>query len=182
MAIVSVSVEAWGQASSGAQWRSGTTLAAFAGAASPTGTKPAVGTALGWEIGPHLTLEGRGVWLPEDSESTDFFAWLGALVPFKPAAAVVPFAAAGVGMYRATVQAHASDVPGFYLRRLGNRQRAIFQDVALAFGGGASVFVTSHVAIRPEVSVVLVTTRSETRTSTLYGVHLAYHFEPHETR
>lgn len=180
VAVVAVSVEAWGQTSSGADWRRGTTLGGFAGAASPGGTKAAVGTALGWEINHHLAIEGRGVWLPENSHSTDFVAWLGALVPVRSGGAVVPFAAAGVGMYRTSVDVGTGDVPEFYRRRLGTRERAIFEDVAFGFGGGASLFVTSHVAIRPEVTVFLVTADSETRPVTVYGVQVAYHFESHK--
>jgi len=177
-----IAIDASAQVSSGAPWQRGTTLAGFAGAASTSATTPALGTALGWEIYPHLTVEGRGVWLPHDPAATDFFAWLGALVPLKPGATVVPFASAGVGMYRATVEAGVADVPEFYQRRMNNRQRAIFQDVALAFGGGADVFVTSHIAIRPEAGVLVVTTRSDARAGALYGVHVAYHFAAHKIR
>ena len=33
---------------------------------------------------------------------------------------------------------------------------------------------------RPEVSLILVVNGGETRTVGLYGVHVAYHFEPHK--
>jgi len=33
---------------------------------------------------------------------------------------------------------------------------------------------------RPEVSLMLVVNGGETRTVGLYGVHVAYHFEPHK--
>lgn len=180
--IMAVAIEVQAQPSSGTQWRRGTTLGAFAGATSAGSAGGAVGTSLGWEVIPHLTLEGRGVWLDKERGSSDFVAWLGALVPVRPAGAVVPFASAGIGMYRATVEAGAIDVPEFYRRRLNTGERATFEDVALALGGGANVFVTSHLAIRPEVNVLVVTTRSETRRVPLYGVHVAYHFEPHKTR
>jgi hypothetical protein len=179
IAILVFAVEAWGQASTGAQWRRGTTLAGFGGAATASGTTPSLGTSLGWEINPHLTLEGRGLWLPHDPGSTDFFAWLGAVVPVRPAARVVPFASAGVGMYQATVNA-ADGVPNFYEPRMAGRQRATFEDFALAFGGGANIFVSSHIAIRPQVDLLLVTTSDDSRPMAVYGVHLAYHFESHK--
>ena len=71
-------------------------------------------------------------------------------------------------------------VTDFYQQRLNGHPRATFEDVALPFGGGANVFVTSHIAIRPEVSLILVMNGGETRTVGLYGVHVAYHFEPHK--
>lgn len=184
LALAVCAADARGQTPTGGSWRQGTTLAGFAGAASAdVSTKFAAGTALGWELTPHLTLEGRGVWLPADQGSTDFFAWLGALVPLRPARSIVPFVSAGVGMYRATVDGSEADIPSFYRDRLAvGARRAIFEDLLLSVGGGADVFISSHFAVRPEVSMLLVTTRSDRRTAALYGVHLAYHFEPHKTQ
>jgi hypothetical protein len=179
LAILTASAQAWGQTSNATQWQRGTTLSGFAGAGSADGTTAALGTALGWEVVPHLTIEGRGVWLPSDHDSTDFFASLGALVPFR-LGAVAPYLSAGIGMYRATVDAGASDVPEFYARRLNGRTRATFEDFSTALGAGTNVFVTSHVAIRPEISVILMTGEGERRTVTLYGVNVAYHFERHK--
>jgi hypothetical protein len=179
IAILVFAVEAWAQTSTGAQWRRGTTLAGFGGAATASETTPSLGTSLGWEITPHLTLEGRGLWLPHDPGATDFFAWLGALVPIRPAGTVVPFASAGVGMYQATVNA-ADGVPEFYEQRMAGKQRGTFEDFALAFGGGANIFVTPHIAIRPQVDLLLVTAHGDARPMTVYGVHLAYHFEAHK--
>jgi hypothetical protein len=182
LAFAVCTTDARGQTLNGAAWQQGATLSGFAGAAAADTTRLAAGTALGWEVTPHLTVEGRGVWLPDDSGSTDFFAWLGALVPFRPATSLVPFASAGVGMYRSTVTASSTDVPSFYRDRLAaGASRAIFEDVLLTAGGGADVFVSSHFAVRPEVSLLVVTTRSDRRAAVMYGVHLAYHFEPHRT-
>jgi hypothetical protein len=180
IAILAMSVEARAQSSNTDEWHHGTTLAGFFGVGSVAGTKPAVGTTLGWDLTPRLTLEGRGVWFPEDRETTDFYAWFGALAPFRPAAAFVPFASAGIGMYRATVDASVEDIPAFYEGRMENRGRATFQDFSLAFGGGVDIFVTSHVAIRPEVNLLLVMAKGQTLTAGLYGVQVAYHFEPHK--
>jgi hypothetical protein len=179
--ILVFAVEAWGQASTAGEWRRGTTLAGFGGAATASGTTPSLGTSIGWEITPHLTVEGRGLWMPHDPGSTDFFAWLGAVLPIRPGRAVGPFASAGVGMYQATVNS-ADGVPKFYERRMADRQRATFEDFALAFGGGANIFLTSHIAIRPQIDLLLVTTQDDTRPIAVYGVHLAYHFEPHKTQ
>ena len=181
IAMLAASVEAWGQISQATQWQRGTTLGAFGGVASLESTTPALGTALGWEINRHVTVEGRGIWMTKDPGGTDFFVALNAIVPLRPLRHVVPFASAGVGMYRASVDATTGDVPDFYQQRLNGHPRATFEDVALPFGGGANVFVTSHIAIRPEVSLILVMNGGETRTVGLYGVHVAYHFTPHKT-
>ena len=58
-------------------------------------------------------------------------------------------------------------------------QGRTFDDFVVALGGGVDVFLASHLALRPEVTVLLVTTRSDIRTVPVYGVHLAYHFESH---
>jgi hypothetical protein len=180
MAIMAAAVEAWGQTSSDAHWQRGTTLGGFAGAASVEGATLATGTALGWEFHKLVTVEGRGIWMTKDPGGTDFFVALNAIVPFPRLRNVVPFASAGVGMYQATVDASTSEVPDFYQQRLHGHPRATFEDVALPFGGGLNVFVTSHIAIRPEVSLILIVNGGETRTVGLYGVHLAYHFESHK--
>jgi hypothetical protein len=55
--------------------------------------------------------------------------------------------------------------------------RPVFEDLLHVFGGGADVFVTSHLALRPEVALYVITPRADRLTRTVYGVHLAYHFE-----
>ena len=167
IAVLLLATHAWGQTPAGAQWRRGTTLGGFAGVSTADGTNAAIGTSLGWEINPHLAIEGRGVWLPDDPDASDFFAWLGAVVPFRSGSAVEPFASAGVGMYLATVDATTGEVPSFYQERMNGRQRATFDDFALGVGGGVNWFVSSHIAIRPEVTVLFVTTTAESRTSCL---------------
>jgi hypothetical protein len=54
-----------------------------------------------------------------------------------------------------------------------------FDDFVIAPGGGIDVFLANHVALRPEITLLLVTTRSDIRMVPVYGVHLAYHFESH---
>jgi len=181
IAVVLASSHAWAQPANRSEWQRGTTLGGFAGISAADGRMPALGTALGWEIHPNLTVDGRGLWMTTDP-GNDFYAALNALVTLRPLGNIVPFALAGVGMYRATVDAASGAVPEFYERRLNGRTRASFEDVALPLGGGANVFITPHLAIRPEVSVVLVRSGGTTRTVGLHGVHVAYHFAPHTTR
>ena len=179
LAIVSMSATVSAQTSHGTDWQPGTTLAGFIGASSTASdTAPAAGTALGWELTPHFTIEGRGTWLRNHQGLTDFSASINALIPLLRPRAVVPFALAGFGMYGATVDSQSPDVPAFYrdrMPRIGGRP--VFEDLLLAFGGGADVFVTSHLALRPEVALYVVTTRDDHLTKAVYGAQIAYHFE-----
>lgn len=165
----------------------GTTLAGFVGAASPaSGTDAAAGVALGWELTPHFTLEGRGMWLDAGPGAGAFAALFGTRFPLLATRPVVPFASAGVGVYRATFDAASSGVPAFYQRRMmgmmsgtGQFASRTFDDFAVGLGGGADIFLARHLALRPDVTVLMVTTRSDTRAVPVYGLQLAYHFESH---
>ena len=164
-------------------WRHGTTLAGFVGAASPfSGVDPAAGLSLGWEMKPWLGVEGRGTWFPAPDGMSAFAVTLGARVAFESARPVLPFASAGVGFYRATFDAPASaGMPRFYRRRMGEAGLLgrTFDDFLVTIGAGTEVFVSRHVAIRPELTVLLVTAPSDVRAIPQFGVHMAYHFESH---
>jgi hypothetical protein len=124
------------------------------------------------------------MWLDAGSGADAFAALLGARFPLLATRPVVPFASAGVGVYRATFDAASSGVPTFYQRRMmgmmsgpGQFASRAFDDFAVALGGGADIFLAGHLALRPDVTVLLVTTRSDTRAVPVYGLQLAYHFE-----
>jgi hypothetical protein len=181
LVIVSLAANAAGQTPGGTEWRRGTVLAGFAGAAvtSPA-TKLFAGTGLGWEIAPRLTVEGRGAWLPTNDGPTDFVATLHAIVPILQTGRTVPFVSAGVGMYRATIDSASSEIPDFYRPRITvGRAQPVFQDFLLAFGGGADLFATSHLAIRPDVQMLAVVADGDRRWIPVYSVNLVYHFESH---
>ena len=150
-----------------------TILAGFMGAASALpGTDVAAGATVGWEVAPHFTVEGRGVWLDAGDRANAFAALLGARVPLLPARRVVPVLSGGVGVYRATFSA-STRIPAFYQRRMtsdasGFRGRA-FHDFVAALGGGVDVSLARHLALRPEVTVLLVTSRSDTHVVPVYG-------------
>jgi hypothetical protein len=182
VAIVGVAPNAWSQ-SAAADWHRGTTLAGFFGAASiSSDTDAAAGLALGWELTPHFTIEGRGTWFDTGPRADAFAAVLGARVPLLPARPVVPFLSGGVGMYLATFDAAFSGMPEFYRRRLSGvttLRGETFDDFAVAFGGGMDIFLARHLAVRPELTVLVVTGGSDRLAVPVYGVHLAYHFESH---
>lgn len=165
-------------------WQRGTVLAgSVGGAVASPDTRLFTGTALGWEIMPRLSVEGRAAWLPHADQPTDFVALLNAAVPLLPGRRTVPFVSGGIGMYRATIDPGRSDVPEFYARRLGaGTSRRVFQDRLISFGGGVDLFATRHLAIRPDVSVWAVMGDGERRWMPVYTVSLAYHFEAHGIR
>jgi hypothetical protein len=167
----------------GVNWHRGTTLAVFGGAAtSSTESSGAAGLALGWELLPHLAIEGRGIWLDAGDNAGSFAAALAARVPLQPARPFVPFLSSGVGFYHAAFDRPLDGIPAFYRQRLdsaANPGRASFDDFAVAFGGGADIFLQEHLALRPEVTVMLVIAGSGARPVPIYGVQLAYHFEDH---
>jgi hypothetical protein len=177
-----VAPNSWSQTVATHDWRHGTTLAGFAGAATPSSDAGmAAGAALGWEMTPHFTLEGRGIWLDGGRRADAFAALLGARVPLLPARSVVPFLSGAVGMHRATFKSSFESIPRFYTRRMTQEparfQSRTFDDFVVGLGGGTDIFLARHLALRPEVTVLLVTARSDTHTVPIYGVHLAYHFE-----
>ncbi len=166
------------------EWRTGTTLAGFVGAATDSRTAAATGATVGWEVLPHLTIDGSGIWTLPHRDASTFTALLGVRVNLTAPHIVVPFASGGVGFHRAAFDSVTSNVPDFYRRRMtaasaGLRTQYAFDDFAYTAGGGLDVFLRRHVALRPDVRLVFVTNGGDTRTTAVYGLHLAYHFEEH---
>jgi hypothetical protein len=184
-AAVAVSPQlAQGQTTGKTDFRRGTALAGFVGAASPTSdTDLAAGAAIAWELTPHFTVEGRGIWLDAGPRANAFAALLGARVPLLPDRPIVPFVSAGVGVYLTTFDAVVPAMPRFYQRRMmpraGGWNGQTFDDFAVAMGGGADFFLAQHLALRPELTILLVTTRSSAQAVPVFGAQLAYHFESH---
>jgi hypothetical protein len=159
-ALMGLASYASGQTVAGADWHRGTTLGGFVGAASSQSvTDAAAGVTIGWELTPHLAIEGRGLWLDAGHGADAFTALLGARVPILPGRLFGPFVSAGVGLYRATSGGESRD------------------DFDLAVGTGAEIALGEHLALRPEVTVLVVTRRSDTRAIPVFGAQLAYHFE-----
>lgn len=182
--IVVLASEARAQTTPALDWQHGTTLAGFVGAASaPSQTDAAVGLSLGWEITPRFGIEGRAIWIGAGDPADAFSATLATRVPLRPGRRLVPFAAAGLGLHRARFDATATDIPDFYRSRLTSSalRHQTFTDFAVSLGGGIDVYLTRHLALQPEVTVLLATTRSDARAVTVYGAKLAYHFENHPT-
>jgi hypothetical protein len=161
-ALTGLAAHASGQTVAGVNWHRGTTLGGFIGAASSQSvTDAAAGATVGWELTPHLAIEGRGLWLDAGPGADAFTALLGARVPLLPGRLIVPFIAGGVGVYRAMSDGGGS-----------------FDDVDVAVGTGADIALGGRLTLRPEVTALFVTTGA-TRTIPIFGAHLAYHFDSH---
>jgi hypothetical protein len=167
-------------------WRKGTALSVFGGAASATGgTNAAAGGAIGWELTPYLTFEAGGTWMP--GGDLDAFAGLfGARVHLLSRRTAVPFVSGAIGVHHTTVALN-DQAPMFYRRRMRFDMRddqgrlkttQTFDDAVYAFGAGVDVYLRRHLSLRPDLRVLLVHDGG-TRAVALYGVHLAYHFEEH---
>lgn len=173
-------------ADTGLDWQHGTTLAGLVGVGggpATTGTRLAAGAGVGWEISRRVGLEGRGIWFDTRGGSA-FAALLASRLSLPTPKGAVPYVTAGVGMYRAAFEP-GSDLPDFYRRRVdgATSSRRTFEDFALSVGGGAEIFVGGrHVALRPDVTVLLVTTQESWRAVPVYGVQFVYHFESHAMR
>ncbi len=165
------------------QWQRGTTLALFAGGTVESSVaKPAAGASLGWEIARFLSIEGQGAWIRVANGGNAFAGQMRARVPLTSNPAVRPFVAGGVGLYRASFEAGARRIPEFYRRRIvaATPGGHVFDDLLITAGGGIDLFVTKHLAVRPEASVLLVLTESDTRTVPLIAAHIVYRFGTQE--
>jgi opacity protein-like surface antigen len=173
-----------GQSQTPMDWTHGAVASGFVGAGTASDAGPAVGVGLGWEMTRRVSLDGRGRWFDGGSSSEGAFnVDLVSRVSLVRTMRAMPYVAAGIGMYRVVFDQASSDVPSFYRDRMdtgaaaGTRQT--FRDVSWTAGGGIDVFLNPHIAIRPEASVLLVTTSGDARAMAVWGVHVVYHFEPH---
>ena len=165
------------------QWSHGTTINGFlGGAVDGSASGLAAGGAVGWEITPRVALEGSASWFDRGLGADAFAASLKAQVTLARPLAAEPFLQAGVGLYRASFDPMRSEIPAFYQHRMGNGRSvhsSRFTDPTLVFGGGANVFLSRHVAIRPDVETILVMRHARVHVVTALAVHLAVHFEEH---
>jgi hypothetical protein len=184
VAMTCLSIDASAQTMLPNPWQRGTLLSAFVGAGpGVSDTTATSGLGMGWEVTERFAVEGRGMWFQSVDGQSAFTALLLPRVSLLPSRAANPFVTAGVGMYRASFDAVSNDTPEFYRRRaagggLGSRT---FDDFVVAIGAGVEVFASAHLALRPDVTMMLVTTRSDRRAVPVYGVHLEYYFESHDT-
>ena len=164
-------------------WDHGTKLSVMAGGAfsepDPRGT---LGMSIGWEITHRVELEGTGTWVVAQQSDEAFAAELKVSANLTRPGAVVPFVAGGVGMYRASFDTTRSTLPEFYQRRVAPSSvdtLVDFTDPSYVIAGGVNIFTGTHVSIRPDVSVRLVTRGEGTFVVPMATIYFSYHFENH---
>lgn len=166
-------------------WSHGTTINLFTGAATASSnTGVTAGGAAGWEVTRLFGIEGLAEWLDRPEGEEGFAVSLAGQLNLTTARPLVPFVKGGVGFYRATFDATATDIPDFYRDRveIANADRLTqqtFTDPSFVLGGGLNVFVSRHWAIRPDVGLTIVRDHGASYLVTGVTLHAAYHFEDH---
>lgn len=161
-----------------------TSLSVFGGVATAESTAGGVlGGAAGWQISPRFALEGNAFWLDRPGSETGFSAALNSHVNLVRRQTAVPFLAAGIGVYRASLDADAAAASEFYRERLAAGDALAttqtFTDLAFIVGGGIDFFLSSQLALRPQGDVMFVVNDGRSRMVPVFTVHLAYHFNDH---
>jgi len=180
--LVAAAATAGAQTTNSNPFGVGTTLAVFGGGtADADGTTPAAGLELGWELVPHLAIEGATIWSAPGDGRHEFGVMIGPKFNFAHGQRRVLFLTAGAGMYRATFDQGAAPVPQFYAAQITDpaTPQHTFDNFAASAGGGAEFFLHSHWAVRPDVRLLMIAGDSDWRWITIVGVHVAYHFEHH---
>ncbi len=171
LAVVAVLVAASAAAqtrSTANDWSHGTILSVSAGAGfDGDHTGFAAGMGLGWEVLPWFGVEGSGTWMDRGRDATAFAAAMKGQFPLMPGRRVVPFVEGGVGLYRVSSTDSEETIQ-------------TFTDPSLVVGGGVSLFLTRHLALRPAVETAFVRRDSQTHQVTTAAVRLTYHFEDHQ--
>jgi hypothetical protein len=167
------------------EWSRGTTLNGFVGATMDSAQSgPAVGGAMGWELRPNVAIEGGGAWTEFGHGTTSFAGALKVRLRVAGQRRVDPFVQAGIGLYRATFGADDTALPEFYRRRIlapapGRGASRTFTDPTVLAGGGLSIFVNRHFALRPDADAAFVLRGGRSHVVTTVALHAVYHFESH---
>ena len=151
---------AWGQTPEHT-WSRCTTLDAAGGIVMSPAVGGTFGAAIGWELDHRFEIQGAGTWISR-TEATEFAADLKLFVNLLRPAIVVPYAAAGIGLYQGVLERTASET-----------------NPTAVLGGGAHIYLRRHVSFRPEAVVRLVFDGSDVRPVTSVSFALSYHFEEH---
>lgn len=167
------------------EWARGTTLTGFTGAAvDSTRTGPMFGGSVGWELTPRIAIEGSGLWVYHEANTSAFAGVAKVQASLLGPHKAVPFLQAGIGLYRASFHPSRAATPSFYQRRMGPDGAGhvglrTFTDPSVVLGGGANVFLSRNLAIRPDVETMVVLRNARSHVVTAVRVHVVYHFEDH---
>jgi hypothetical protein len=185
-ACCAMSGSAWAQSAiRTGEWSHGTELNGFAGvAADSTNSGPALGGAVGWQVMPAFAIEGSGTWTEFGEGTNAFGGSLKARMRLFGRRSVDPFVQGGIGMYRATFGPAATRIPDFYRRRMSDPMQIdafgeTFTDPTVIAGGGVNIFLTRHLAIRPDVEATFVLRSGHSHVVTTVALHAVFNFEDH---
>ena len=163
----------------------GTTLNGFVGVTGDSSQSGvAVGGAMGWELTSRVAIEGSGSWAEFGQDTNSFAGAFKLRLRIAGRRHVDPFIHTGVGLYRATFGPNDTAVPSFYRRRMvssnqGSVSSETFTDPTLIGGGGVSIFLNRHFALRPDAEVAFVFRDGRSHVVTTVALHAVYHFESH---
>lgn len=161
LALLGFAATASAQSAATNTWTEGTTLEAFAGTSTTPSTMETYGGAIGWELTHRFEIQGVGAWFPRRG-ADEFAADLKLLVNLTRPSALVPYVAAGAGLYQGLLE----------------RARAETNPTGVA-GAGVHLYVRSHFSLRPEATVRFVIDRSKTHRVATFTLAVTYHFEEH---
>jgi hypothetical protein len=135
-----------------------------------------------WQIAPQFSVEGGTTWLSGGAGASGSGTLFGVRTTL-PSRRAAPYLSGGAGVYRAVFDGSAP-LPACYKGRVasevaGSGVRHVFNDLAYAAGAGVDVFLSQHIALRPEARVLLVRVDGRTHPIWVIGSQLAYHFESH---
>jgi hypothetical protein len=186
VAALAVAAPATAQVVRPDEWDRGTTLTGFAGMAFDSSRQgPLFGGTVGWELTQIFAIEGTGMWVHPGSNADVFAAALKVRTALfggrQRLRGAVPFLQAGIGFYRATFEG-SEEIPDFYRHRMArdvSPGTSSFTDPSFVFGGGADVFISRNLAIRPDVEAMLVFRNSDSHIVTAIRFNVVYHIEDH---
>lgn len=148
-----------------------------------------VGGSVHVDLTPTIGVEGAGRWLHRGDDASAFAADLVGLVGTRLSERMMPYVAAGVGVYRASFDVPAgsagppSTVPGFYARRFtatpigGGSRNFSFTDPSLILGAGVSFSASRSLVLRPDVRMLFVRRDGDTHKVLVATVNVGFRFE-----
>lgn len=170
-------------APSSSQWSRSSSINIFGGVATDgSRTGGNAGAAVGWDVTPRVGMEASASWLDRGARAEAFAADLSLLVDLASPRRAVPFVKAGGGVYRMWLDAIESPIPDFYAQRLAPQPvgtSASFTDGMVVAAGGLNAWITTRLALRPELEAKFIFGGGNTYTVTTVGLRLAFYFEEH---
>jgi hypothetical protein len=164
------------------EWARATAISGFAGiGVDGSHSGPAFGGTVGWELTPRFALDGSGAWTDYGSGSDAFAGAIKLRANLTRSSRAAAFLQGGIGLYRASFDASAVGIPGFYRRRMGIDRSAerTFTDPSFVFGGGINVSINRTLKLRPDVEMAVVTRNSRAHLVSSVRLHLVYVIEDH---